>query len=127
MHELFSGEFYQIYVWLFVTISHCVSHQILYIFTSWMGLHIPLCFKNLQHLEQEGVVPPNLSSFGKKIAYMVTPNLLVFTFSTNVFINTYQHVTRSSNANFTSELHKSVATAYSYNLKRNERLLDAMA
>ena len=29
--------------------------------------HSPPCFKHLQHLEQEGVVPPNLSSFGKKI------------------------------------------------------------
>ena len=35
------------------------------------GLGHP-CFKDLQHLEQEGVFPPNLSSFCKKIAYMVT-------------------------------------------------------
>ena len=33
--------------------------------------HSP-CFEDLQYLEHEGVVPPNLSSFGKKIAHMVT-------------------------------------------------------
>ena len=33
----------------------------------WMGLDISPCFIDLQHLEQEGVVPPNLSIFGKKI------------------------------------------------------------
>ena len=35
----------------------------------------------MQHLEQEGVVLPNLSGFGKKIPYMVTlllANLRVF-------------------------------------------------
>ena len=31
-----------------------------------MGLDIPLCFRDLQHLDHDGVVPPNLSSFGKK-------------------------------------------------------------
>ena len=43
-----------------------------------MGLDIP---PYLQHLEQEGVVLPNLSGFGKKIPYMVTllvANLSVF-------------------------------------------------
>ena len=40
--------------------------------SNWMGLDIPPCFIDLQDVEQEGVVPPNLSSFGKKIAYMVT-------------------------------------------------------
>ena len=28
------------------------------------GLGHPPCFKNLQHLEQEGVVPPNLIKYG---------------------------------------------------------------
>ena len=36
------------------------------------GLGHPPCFKDLQHLEREGVVPPNLNSFSKKFAYMVT-------------------------------------------------------
>ena len=31
------------------------------------GLEHPPCFKDLQHLEQEGMVSLNLSSFGKKI------------------------------------------------------------
>ena len=30
----------------------------------------PPCFKDLQHLEQEGVVPPSLSSFGEKILHI---------------------------------------------------------
>ena len=33
--------------------------------SGWIGLDIPPCFKDLQHLEQEGLVPPNLSSFSK--------------------------------------------------------------
>ena len=32
-----------------------------------MPLDSPTCFKQLQHLEQEGAVQPDLSSFGKKI------------------------------------------------------------
>ena len=32
-----------------------------------MGLDIPPCFKNLQALQQEGVVLQNLSSFGEKM------------------------------------------------------------
>ncbi len=31
-----------------------------------MPLDSPTCFKQLQHLEQEGAVQPDLSSFGKK-------------------------------------------------------------
>ncbi len=31
-----------------------------------MPLDCPTCFKQLQHLEQEGAVQPDLSSFGKK-------------------------------------------------------------
>ena len=42
--------------------------QIWYIFlpypVGWAWTPNP-CFKDLQHLKQEGVVPPNLSSFGK--------------------------------------------------------------
>ncbi len=37
-----------------------------------MPLDSPTCFKQLQNLEQEGAVQPDLSSFGKKFAYMVT-------------------------------------------------------
>ncbi len=32
-----------------------------------MPLDSPICFKQLQHLEQEGAVQPDLSCFGKKI------------------------------------------------------------
>ncbi len=32
-----------------------------------MPLDSPTCFKQLQHLEQEGAVQPGLSSFGIKI------------------------------------------------------------
>ncbi len=32
-----------------------------------MPIDSPTCFKQLQHLEQEGAVQPDLSSFGKKI------------------------------------------------------------
>ncbi len=35
--------------------------------SDWMPLDSPTCFKQLQHLEQEGAVQPDLSSFGKKI------------------------------------------------------------
>ena len=45
---------------------------------------IPPCFKDLQHLEQKGVVPPNLSSFGKKLAHMVTLDPLI-----KIFISYY--------------------------------------
>ena len=40
-----------------------------------MPLDSPTCFKQLQHLEQEGAVQPDLSSFGKKICiYIITLN-----------------------------------------------------
>ena len=43
--------------------------QIWYIFYQIQldGLGHPPCFKDLQHSEQEGVFPPNLSNFGKRL------------------------------------------------------------
>ena len=43
------------------------------------GLGHPPCFKDLQYLEQEGVVPLNLSSFGKiHCIYGHTGKIIVF-------------------------------------------------
>ena len=41
--------------------------DLVYFLPDPVGLKIPPCFKDLQHLEQEGVIPPNLGSFDKKM------------------------------------------------------------
>ena len=48
-----------------VTISGIFFYQI-----QLDGLGHPPCFKDLQLLEQDGLVPPSLSSFGKKILHI---------------------------------------------------------